>query len=219
MKMKLFAGALVAIAGLASAQIQYSDGTSVPFIGGGQASPEHVTGTVRGALTVFGPSLGAYVGGAPVDIAAPGSGLIGTDAMFVVHPSVDIGGNLRTVDIELVSITGGPFTAGFGVVTDIGFEMGQGNAAADFLDDPDFVAVVGGAGSLFGASGLLFAGAPGLFTTDQAGGFSGVIFFRAGGADLQPFGINRYVATITYLVPAPASGLALLGLVALRRRR
>lgn len=210
------------LAASASADLVAHNGAGLAGLNNGGFGNRDIQGTAGVAATIFGPWGGQYIGG-PQTVNAPGSVLLDTDLLFTVGPSVNLGGGLRQVSMVWTSITGAPMTNGApGPVTDLGFELGANNAPADQLDDPDFIAVVSGTGRLFGAQGLLVSGAPGLFTTDGVGGFTGVIFWNAGGGDLRQFGINRYEVDIVYsVVPAPGSLglLGLAGLAAARRRR
>ncbi|QOJ00225.1 MAG: PEP-CTERM sorting domain-containing protein [Phycisphaeraceae bacterium] len=211
------------LAATASADLVAHNGAGIPSLNNGGFGNRDIQGTAGVASAIFGPWGGQYIGG-PQTVNAPGSVLLDTDLLFTVGPSVDLGGGLRQVSMVWTSITGAPMTnVAPGPVTDLSFELGMNNAPADQLDDPDFIAVVSGTGRLISSTlGLLATSPNGLFTTDGIGGFTGLIFWNAGGADLRQFNINRYEVDIVYsVVPAPGSLglLGLAGLAAARRRR
>jgi len=231
-------GAAFTLAGAASAQFTVSATAPGSVAGGGTGALEGAS-TVDSALTGFSSAGGAFLGG-------PLNHTVGTTQAMggAVNPNfsttvIDNGNGTRTLEARWFTNT--PGTALFGpgatiggaIITDIGFELGEGNAGTDIFNFPGMGAikhpdtnldgVLEAAFTLLDANGAsIFSGT--YFVTPGVGGFSGVVFINAGGADLGTFNIGGGLARVTFNVTAiPTPGaLALFGvagLVGARRRR
>lgn len=236
MKCVLAFGAVVALAGLASAQ-QFTSSAVSPYTLNAPVNPASAIGdSMDVSLSIFG------TGGAFLDSGSHtfgGSAALTNNVVNIATTEVTVG-NIRTYTIEWTNVAGGAFinaatTVGGTPVTQMGFEVGEGNAGTDFIHDSEYqfplhpfgVPVVGRYAAQFqlfnGAGTDLFGGGGSFFVLDQGAGvgISGVVFVNAGGANLGTFDIQRAVATINVQVPAPASValLGLGGLAAVRRRR